>query len=85
MAGVVYILCSLTAFICFALLWRGYRRTKVRLLFWSALCFLMFFFDNTILFLDLIVLPDMNLALIRGVAGLSGVLCLLFGLVWETK
>jgi uncharacterized protein DUF5985 len=85
MAAVVYILCSLTALICFILLWRGYRRTKVRLLFWSALCFLFFFFDNSILFLDLIILPDINLALFRGAVGLFGVLCLLYGLVWETR
>ena len=85
MAAVVYILCSLTAFSCFALLWRGYRKSKVRLLFWSALCFLFFFIDNTILFMDLVVWTNVNLAILRGVAGLTGVLCLLYGLVWEMK
>jgi hypothetical protein len=85
MAAAVYILCAVTALICFWMLLRGYHRSKVRLLFWGALCFLMFVIDNTMLFVDLIIVPDINLGILRGLAALSGVLFLLYGLIWESK
>jgi len=84
-AAIVYLLCAVTALVCCVLLWRGYRRTQVRLLFWSSLCFGGFALDNFLLFLDRIVLPSVELLLYRRSAGLVAVGLLLFGLIWKSK
>ena len=64
---------------------RGYRQNRVRLLFWSALCFLGLFFDNVLLYVDVIMVPDVDLAVWRKMPGLLALVLLLFGLIWESK
>jgi hypothetical protein len=82
-AAAIYLLCAVTAFACFALLFRSWRRTRARLLFWSALCFAGLSVNNALLVADKLLLPNTDLTLLRLVAGLVSVLLLLFGLVWE--
>ena len=84
-AGVVYLLCALTSLGCAALLLRGYRRSRVRLLLWSGLCFVGFFLNNVLLFIDLRVVPTVDLAFIRMLPALAGIGLLLYGLIWETE
>jgi hypothetical protein len=83
--GIVYLLCSATCLLCAVLLFRGYARTGVRLLFWSGLCFVGLMLDNVILYIDVIVVPDMSLVIWRKAPGLVAIMLLLFGLVWESK
>jgi hypothetical protein len=64
---------------------RGYARTGVRLLFWSALCFIGLMFDNIILYIDLHVFPAVDLSVWRKLPGLAAILLLLVGLVWDSK
>ena len=85
MPGVVYILCAATCLLCSIMLVRGYMRSRVRLLFWSALCFIGLFFDNVLLYVDDIVVPDIDLAIWRKLPGLLALVLLLFGLIWESK
>jgi len=85
MAESVYVLCSLTSIACWFLLMRGYRRTRVRFLFWSALCFMFLAMSNVLVFIDLIVVPDVDLAWLRSTVSLAGMGALVFGLVWETR
>jgi hypothetical protein len=85
MAPLIYSLCALTSLACFLLLWRSYAANRSRLLFWSALCFLMLTVNNVLLVLDKIVLPDVDLTAWRLGAALAAVLLLLFGLVWEEE
>jgi len=85
MPGLVYILCALTSLACSAMLLRGYRQSGVRLLLWSGLCFLGLALDNVILYVDLFVWPDVNMAAFRRLPGLFSLMLLIFGLVWETK
>jgi hypothetical protein len=82
LAPLIYSLCALTSITCFVLLWRSWRQSGHRLLFWSALCFAGLSLNNLLLVLDKIVLPDVSLITWRLVAALSAVLMLLFGLVW---
>lgn len=82
-AGVVYLLCAFTSLACAMLLLRGYRRSRARLLFWSGLCFVGFFLNNLLLFIDLQVIPTVDLAVVRLVPAVVGVAMLLYGLVWE--
>jgi hypothetical protein len=85
MAEVVYALCAFTSVLCAVLLWRGYRLSRTRLLFWASLCFLGFALNNIMLFLDLVVLPDVDLFLWRTLPALAGIALFIYGLVWESQ
>lgn len=85
MAGVVYILCALTALGCAVLLLQSYRRTGNRLLLWSGLCFLGLTLNNTLVFLDLHVIQSMDLYTWRNLAAFAGMCLLLYGLIWEVN
>jgi hypothetical protein len=85
MAAIIYLLCTLTCLACFGLLLRGWRTSRSRLLFWSALCFAGLSFTNFLLVLDMLVLPAVDLSTARLVAGLVSLLLLLFGLIWEEE
>jgi hypothetical protein len=81
----VYILCAATALACSFLLLRQYRRVRVPLLLWCGLFFLALTCENAILFIDRVVVPEIDLSLWRNSAALLGVLLLLCGLIWESK
>jgi hypothetical protein len=85
MPGGVYLLCAVTSCLCSILLWRGYRRTGVKLLFWSAICFLGLTIDNLLLYVDVVVIPEIDLAVWRKLPGLLALVALLYGLVWDSK
>jgi hypothetical protein len=79
----VYILCLLTSGACAFLLARNYRRTGTRLLMWSALCFLLLALNNGAVFIDALVLTDIDLAVPRLGLSLAAVAVLLFGFIWD--
>jgi len=54
------------------------------LLLWCGLCFLILFIENVVLFVDLVIVPNVDLLLLRRSLSLVAVLVLLFGLVWDT-
>ncbi|MGZ5279861.1 MAG: DUF5985 family protein [Pseudobdellovibrionaceae bacterium] len=85
MAEVVYALCALFSVVCASLLFRGYQSQKARLLLWSSLAFAMLALNNIVLFVDLVIYPEMdfNGPLVRSAAGAIGGVLLLFGLIWE--
>jgi Family of unknown function (DUF5985) len=85
MAESVYLLCALTSIACAALLWRGYRLSRTRLLFWSCLCFIGLALNNVLLLVDLVVVPDVDLSLWRTTVGLVSLMILLIGLVREPQ
>ena len=85
MEGLVYLLCAATALACGALLLRGYRRSRTRLLFWAGLFFLALTLENLVLFADVVVVPDVQLLPVMRAVGLAGVAVLLYGLVWEVR
>ena len=85
MATAVYILCALTSLACAILLLRGYRHSRVRLLFWSGLCFVGLALNNILLIVDIEIFPDVDLSLIRSLPALAGVGLLIYGMVWDSK
>ncbi len=86
MAALIYSLCALTAIACTVLLWRSWRSSRHRLLFWSALCFGALSVNNVLLVLDRVVFPmEVDLFNWRLVAALAAVMLLLFGLIWEEE
>ena len=85
MAAVVYSLCALTSIACAVLLLRAWRASRVQLLMWSALGFAGLAVNNVLLFVDRVLVPDVDLTLYRDVSGLAALSVLLFGLIWESK
>lgn len=85
MAETVYLLCALTSIVCTIMLFRGYRESRGRLLFWSSLCFAGLAVNNVLLFLDLVVVPQFNLSLLRSAIALVALMMLLIGLVWDSR
>jgi hypothetical protein len=85
MLGLVSLLCAATCLLCAILLFRGYARTGVRLLFWSGLCFTGLMIDNALLYIDTVVFPDVSLVIWRKIPGLIALLLLVYGLIWESK
>jgi len=83
MGPAVYILGSLTTLICAILLLRGYFRSRTRLLLWSALCFFGLAFSNLLTFLDLVLLPNIDLYIWRLITAAAAMLLLVYGLIWE--
>lgn len=82
MGFVVYILCALTSLGCTGLLIGRYRKSRVDLLFWSAVAFFFLAVTNVLLFIDLVLLgPNTDLSLYRNGATLIGTLVLLYGLI----
>jgi hypothetical protein len=82
---VVYILCFLTSAACAWLLGRSFRRTGAQLLLWSSICFAFLALNNLALVIDLAVLPDLDLRLLRLLLALAAVCALLFGFIWDIE
>ena len=82
---VLYLLAVLTCLACTILLVRYYWQTRVRLLLWSALCFVGLTINNFFLFIDLVIGPAADLRPVRLIAALIGLLFLLYGFIWEAE
>jgi Family of unknown function (DUF5985) len=85
LVNLVYILCAATSTLCAILLFRGYRRSRARLLLWSAACFFGLALNNVLLVIDLRVGSAIDLSVWRLVPAVIGAAALLYGLVWETE
>lgn len=85
MAEIVYILCAITSIMCAVLLVRRYRSTGTKLLLWASLSFIGLALNNSILFVDTILLPDIDFLGIfwRNLVGACAGTILLLGLIWE--
>ena len=83
MAPIVYLLCLATSLACAVLLLRAYRQSRARLLFWSGLCFVGLALNNALLYVDLVVFPQVDLFAVRSLPTLAGLLLLIYGLIWD--
>ena len=83
LAPTIYLLCLLSSVICTWLLVRSYVRTRTRLLLWSAACFCFLAVNNLLIVVDLILIPAVDLSVVRQVFTLAAVSILLFGFIWE--
>lgn len=85
MAEAVYVLCAITSLVCAVLLFKGYRGSHARLLFWSSLCFAGLALNNALLLVDIFTGPSLDLRLPRtGIAVLS-LGMMIHGLVGESR
>ena len=83
MAAAVYILGFLVTLCCGVLLLRAYSSSRMRLLLWSGICFVGLAISNFLVWLDLVVLPGVDLYLLRLVTAAVAMVLLLYGLIWE--
>jgi hypothetical protein len=83
MAATVYILSALISAASAALLLRSFARTRSRLLFWAGLCFVGLSLNNLMLFVDKVLVTDVDLSTWRALPALAGMLLLVYGLVAE--
>jgi hypothetical protein len=79
----VYVLCFVTSTLCAVLLVRAYRRTRTRLLLWSALSFVLLAVNNFFVAADMLILPDVDLLALRYAGALGAVAVLIYGFIWE--
>jgi hypothetical protein len=82
---VLTLLAVLACLACTVLLFRGYAASGLRLLLWSALCFVCLTLNNVLLFVDLPVFTELDLRPYRLVAALAGLLFLIYGFIAESK
>lgn len=83
--AIVYLLCFATSTACALLLARSYRRSGMRLLLWSALCFALLAANNLFVIIDLLLIHDIDFGLVRLLLSLAAVAVLLFGFVWDME
>lgn len=85
MAGIVYLLGAFVTLLCAVLLLRAYAANRRPLLMWGGLCFAVLTASNALVFIDLVLLPDMNLYVWRLGTAALGMVLLVYGLVFESE
>ena len=83
--SILYLLALVTSLACTVLLFRAYAASSMRLLLWSALCFVGLSVNNVLLFFDLVIFTEVDLRPYRLVSALAGLLFLLYGFIWEAE
>jgi hypothetical protein len=78
-------LCFLSSGLCAYLLVIGFSRQRQRLLLWSAVCFCLLALNNLLVFVDIILLPDLDLMWLRSLTALLAVSTLIYGFIWEIE
>jgi len=81
--AVIYLACVATSVLCAYLLARAYRRGRTTLLIWSAMCFALLAVNNLVVAADILLLPNIDLTLVRLLTSLAAVSVLLFGFIWN--
>jgi hypothetical protein len=81
----VYMIGTLVSLCSAALLLREYFRSRKKLLLWSGLCFAGLTVSNFLVFVDLVLYPDVNLFRCRLATAALSMLLMLYGLIWESE
>lgn len=81
----IYLLCALVALTCAVLLYRSWKRGRVRLLFWSWLCFAVLAVANLAAIADYMTGPAIDLYPHRCALHLLAYVLVAYGLAWETS
>jgi len=81
----IYIVHTAVSLLCSVLLLRAYAQVRKRLLFWSGLYFAGSTLVNALVFMDLIVVPNIDLYPLRLGISLVAAAMLVFGLIWGER
>lgn len=85
MAPLVYLLCSASSLACAFLLVRSYMQTRSRFLLQSSLCFIGLAISNVMLFVDMVLVPQVDLLVYRQLITFISVTVLAWGFIWDTR
>ena len=58
---------------------------RARILLWSTLCFVMLALNNILLFVDLAILPTVDLSPYRNITAALAAILIVFGLIWDSE
>jgi hypothetical protein len=83
--SLVYALCLLASAFCAYLLLHTWRKTRSRLLFWTALGFGFLAVNNLFLVADMVLFPTVDLWAWRQAASGLAMAVLLYGFIWEAE
>ena len=78
----IYLLCLFTSVVCAWLLAAAYLRRRQSLLLWSAACFSLLAINNLLVFVDLVLLPQIDLSLARLLTALLAGIVMLGSFIW---
>ena len=84
-AELIYLLCAATSLTAAVLLLRQYTARRTPILLWSCIGFLGLAANNVLVYVDFGLLPGLDLALPRSVAGAAAMVALVYGLIRETS
>jgi hypothetical protein len=82
-AETIYLLCAAASLVAAGLLLRQYIWTRSPMLLWSVVGFLGLAANNVLVYIDLVVVPSIDLSVARSSCAVAGLFALLYGLVWE--
>ena len=85
MAELIYVLCAVTSTLCAVLLTRSYLGNRSRMLLWCALGFTGLAVNNILLLVDIVIAPDVDLAVARTGTAVAGMILIVAGLIWEEQ
>ncbi len=77
----VYMLCAVTCVLCAVLLLNANRKAPSPLLFWSGVFFSLFAVSNVLLFIDLVLVAEVDLSLLRAAMTAVAHLVLVIGFI----
>jgi hypothetical protein len=83
MGIVAYLLCTGTSGFCAFLSLKGYFRSHVKLLLWMGVCFIGLSLNNLMLLVDLKLMPEVDLSVVRSIPALIGLIILIAGLIFK--
>ena len=84
-AASVSLLCLATSVVCALLVARAWRRTRSRLLLWTALSFAFLALNNLLVVADMVVFQSIDFWLWRQLAAGLAIGVLLYGFIGETR
>jgi hypothetical protein len=84
-AEAIYLLSAATSLLAAFLLMRQYRASRTPLLLWSFIAFLGLAVNNVLVYTDLVLVPETDLAVYRAMFAAAAMAALLYGLVWEAR
>lgn len=85
MAELVYALCAITSALCALLLIRSFRRQRLTLLLWTGVGFAGLAIASLVLFVDLVLVPEVDLSALRALITAVSMGACVIGLVWSSR
>lgn len=84
MKAALIVVTTLILLLCSALLLRGFLHSRARMLLSSALCFAGLTLANALIFVDLYLVPEVDLHTARLAVTAAALGILIFGFIWES-